>query len=120
MKAPTKKNHVDSYYVPISEINDFNAAVKEALDDPPSVPDTITAGSGREIINASDSDNANAVYNLVDIQGTETELDRIQASLTVRNVTGIPTYRYDTSDKSLIDRAAQETDLNVRSKPNRE
>ena len=94
----TAKDHVDTYYVPVSEINGFNSAVKEALDDPPSAPNTLTAGSGREIINADDDDNANAVYNLVDIQGTKEELDRIQASLLARNVTGIPTYRYSTPD----------------------
>ena len=117
MKATTKKDHVDTYYVPVSEFNGFNAAVKEALDDPPSVPDTVTAGSGREIISADDNDNANAIYNLVDIQGTKAELNRIQASLLSRDITGIPTYRYNTSDKSQIDRTAQETDLNVRPKP---
>ena len=116
----TAKNHVDTYYVPVSEINGFNTAVKEALDDPPSFPDPVKAGSGREIISADDNDNANAIYNLVDIQGTKAELDRIQASLLARNVTGIPTYRYDTSDKSQIDRTAQETDLGVRPKPDLE
>ena len=114
----TEKNHILHLLVASADIAAVNEAIRIALDDPPGIPDSVKAGSGRQRIRNADSDSAIARAYELDIQGTAAEIDRITTEFASRGVSGLTIVNeFSTHVRAEIDRAAILDQAGLRMKP---